>query len=113
MTPHDIKNFIQGYAKYADVANLPLHQKEQVMLRMYMCKPCLDAGKCSKCGCSTPAMFYAPAKVDAARKFPEFFSQTQWEILKANINEYAEFISQLNAEPPTLRSVELVSNDPT
>jgi hypothetical protein len=40
-------------------------------------------------------MFYAPSKQDALGRFAEFFSPTQWEALKNNIESYAEFFSTL------------------
>ncbi len=65
---NNVQNFIQGYKNLYLHDTLPLHIQEQVQLRSYLCSPCLTNGKCLRCGCKTPAMFYAPEKRDEAGK---------------------------------------------
>lgn len=92
--PSDIKNYIQGNAKY--YLGAKPHEREQAKLRAYLCSPCLVDGRCKVCKCSTPNMFYAPNKIDSEQKWGPFLSEIQWKALKENINEYKEFIDSLN-----------------
>lgn len=88
---HNIRNLVEGYYNHLNQEELPKHLKEQVLFRAYACKPCLDNGKCTKCGCKTPHMFYSPAKKDSDGKWAEFLNEAQWNSLKENIDLYAEF----------------------
>lgn len=90
----DVRNFIEGYAKF--YSHLPQHEQDQVALRAFLCKPCTDNGACFKCGCKTPQMFYAPSKIDSDGKFAEFLNENQWRALVTNIEQYYEFITNLN-----------------
>lgn len=73
----DIRNFLEGYSNYYAQVHLPDHIREQVELRAFLCKPCLDNGKCLYCGCKTPQMFFAPSKKDSKGRFAEFLSEDQ------------------------------------
>lgn len=101
LTPQDVANFLQGNLKHlsSQYFDLPLHEVQQVALRAYLCKPCLDNGKCLICNCKTPEMFYAPNKVDKDGKFDTFLSKGQWEALVNNINEYRNFINMIDVHP--------------
>jgi hypothetical protein len=91
----DVKNFVEGNVKY--YTSTQPHETEQILLRMYLCKECLDNTKCLHCGCKTPHMFYAPNKQDSLGRFAEFFSKNQWEALKNNIIEYEHFFRLLSS----------------
>lgn len=65
-----VRDFVEGYWNlFQSKFNiLPLHIREQAIFRAYKCEPCLKNKSCLKCGCSTPALFYAPLKKDADGK---------------------------------------------
>lgn len=89
---HNAQNFVQGTTLHAVKDALPLHIEEQVALRAFLCSPCLENKSCDICHCSTPQMFYAPKKQDSRNRWAEFLSHSQWEALKNNIDDYAQFI---------------------
>lgn len=91
----DVQNFVQGNIKYMTKDSLPKHQLEQIELRKYMCSSCNNSTHCLHCGCKSPNLFYAPGKVDAQGKWGPFLSEIQWEILKDNIDKYAEYFKIL------------------
>ena len=101
VTPQDATNFVQGTFKHATskLFELPPHEQQQADLRAYLCKPCLDNGKCLICQCKTPQMFYAPQKVDKDGKFAQFLNKEQWEALVNNIDEYYKFIKEYGNPP--------------
>lgn len=68
ITPHNIRNFLEGTRNSLSSRNLKKHQQEQVIYRAAKCKDCLELGRCHTCGCSTPGLFYSPNKTDAAGK---------------------------------------------
>lgn len=113
MEVKDIKNFFQGYAKYANRDNLPPHQQEQVQLRMFLCAPCLQNGSCTECGCKTPQMFYSPHKQDSKGHFSDFLSSQQWDSLKNNYELYHEFFRQLAASKLDGSDAGLLEDKPT
>lgn len=92
-----IKDYLQGNLNYANKDSLPTHIQEQVLLRAFLCKSCLDATKCHVCKCSTPQMFFSPSKKDSLNRWAEFLSHAQWEALKLNYESYAEFFKELNS----------------
>lgn len=91
----DIRNVVEGYYNKLNQETLEPFIQEQILLRAYLCKPCLNNGKCTHCGCKTPHMFYSPNKVDSLNKWGTFMTQVQWEALKNNIDSYAEFFKTL------------------
>lgn len=95
ITGSNVRDFIQGNSKYLLRNGLPQWQQEQIELRKFLCKDCANSSNCHVCGCKVPNLFYAPLKVDANNKWGPFFSEVQWEILKNNIDQYAEFIKIL------------------
>jgi hypothetical protein len=68
ITPHNIRNFLEGTRNSLSSRNLQKHEQEQVIYRAAKCKDCLELGRCHTCGCSTPGLFYSPKKRDAAGK---------------------------------------------
>lgn len=90
----DIKNFLEGTLN--QYRSLPDHQREQAEMRAFLCQPCLQKGKCTHCGCKTPAMFLSPSKEDSEQKWGKFLDETQWTALKNNITQYHEYLSTLN-----------------
>lgn len=73
VTPSNVRNFLEGNANY--FLGSPEHIKEQAELRASLCSPCLENGKCKKCGCKTPHMFYAPNKVDSAGRWSSMLTE--------------------------------------
>jgi hypothetical protein len=84
ITPANIMNFIQGNINFYINQNAR-HHLEQFLYRAYLCRDCLENGKCPHCGCTTPQMFFAPNKEDALGKWPTFFyNEEEWEAYKAS-----------------------------
>jgi zinc D-Ala-D-Ala carboxypeptidase len=98
VTPQNVTNYLQGNLKHlsSQYFDLPIHEAQQIALRAYLCKPCLNNGKCLICSCKTPEMFYAPNKLDSAGKFAQFLNKDQWETLVNNIDEYHNYIKGMN-----------------
>jgi len=96
VTIQDVKNFVQGNYKYYIQQSLPVHEEEQALLRAFLCKPCVENGKCLVCNCTTPNMFFAPQKKDSLQRWAEFLSPSQWEALKNHYHLLPEFFSQLD-----------------
>jgi hypothetical protein len=96
----DINNFIQGYTNKVKSRFdlLDIHIKEQAMWRAFLCNECLDNGKCLICKCSTPAMFYAPGKVDSKGRWGTMVSKEEWEKFKISNQQYKDFIDASNSE---------------
>lgn len=90
ITIKDIKNYVEGnlnmYKQRSTFIKLPIHIQEQAVVRAFLCAPCLKAGACSECGCSTPELFYAPKKVDEMGKWGEMYSAEEWEEYKKEQN---------------------------
>lgn len=103
VTTQDVANYVQGTLKHvaSKYIDLPLHEAQQIELRAYLCKPCLDNGKCLICQCKTPEMFYAPNKIDKEGKFAQFLNKEQWEALVNNIDDYYKFIKE-NGDSPKI-----------
>lgn len=68
ITVKNVQAFAQGNIRHLHPSTMPPHQAEQVKYRAKLCDSCLQAGKCTVCGCRTPQLFYAPNKKDAAGK---------------------------------------------
>lgn len=83
---NNIKNFASGYwNKFMDDSHfmsLKPHVKEQVLYRANLCRPCYVNGSCLECGCKTPEMFYAMAKVDSKERWGKMMNEEQWEKFK-------------------------------
>ena len=79
ITPANIGHFIQGNFNYLTRNDLPEHIKVQAQERAVICKPCLDNGSCTACGCKTPAVFYAPHKSCKLGKWGPMMNKAQWE----------------------------------
>jgi hypothetical protein len=102
----NIKNFASGYwNKLRDDSHfmsLQPHVKEQVLYRMNLCRECYVNGSCLECGCKTPEMFYAVAKVDSKERWGKMLSAKEWEEFKINneLNALAltTFIVETNKE---------------
>ena len=103
---------MQGYwnlfnKKYNTLAQ---HIKEQAVWRASKCPACLSNGSCSNCGCSTPALFYAPRKTDSDGKWHEMLDQNEWNDYKETDEEYKKFVTLMEdekLEPNTDSIIEL------
>lgn len=95
VTPDNIRNFVSGnYNFYVSNYNKPdkIHQLEQFMYRAYLCRDCLENGKCKHCGCTTPNLFFAPRKMDSENKWPPFFFDMEgWDEYKQRHRQAMEF----------------------
>ena len=61
LTLKDIKNVVEGNNNYY-LSTLSPEVLSEIDKRMEACPLCVTAGKCIKCGCKTPEMFYALSK---------------------------------------------------
>jgi len=90
MTFNNIKDFVQGYynyfRNYLDDESLPKHVREQALYRAMQCVGCLNNGKCTECGCATPAMFFSPGKEDSLGRWGKMIDSAEWEIFKSENN---------------------------
>ena len=86
MKLEDVINFVKGnwnYLQYQLKSNkIKQEVKEQALHRAMLCSPCLEEGKCKICGCSTPAMFFAPDKEDSLGSWGKMMSKQRWEKYK-------------------------------
>jgi len=107
ITPSNIRNFVEGNINFY-TKSYPRYQLEQFLYRAYLCKPCLENGKCTHCGCKTPQMFFAPRKQDSQDKWPPFyFHEIDWEDYKRKhlkAMEFSDYLSQniLDNTDPTV-----------
>jgi hypothetical protein len=96
LNPKNIKHFIEGnYMMWKDQltnTGIAKHYKEQAIYRALLCKPCLENGSCTECGCKTPNMFFSITKEDALGNWGEMLEQEEWEAFKKhnNIDELPE-----------------------
>ena len=99
ITPGNIRNFVEGNKNFIFSKNLPQFYLHQFYYRAYLCRNCLSNGKCVKCGCHAPAIFFAPRKHDALDRWPEFFfSEDRWEEFKSSSEEYSKYQEVLAKE---------------
>lgn len=86
----NVSNFIEGninfFIENTSFFKLPTHIKEQAELRAKLCKPCLDAGACTECGCMTPEMFYASNKTCDKGLWSEMLGINDWAKWKEDYN---------------------------
>lgn len=104
ITPENINNFLSGHTNYL-LRNtlLPKYIKEQAEWRMKVCQPCVKAGKCLKCGCKSPQLFYAPLKTDKDGKWGTMVSKTEWDEFKRTSPQYSRYYG-MKEENPDSRS---------
>lgn len=82
ITPANAVNFAEGNYRYYS-GDYPAHYLEQFIYRTYLCKDCLEYGKCKICKCTMPQKAFAPRKTDAMNKWPPFkFNAEDWEQYK-------------------------------
>lgn len=74
----NVRNFIEGNAKYALYSHLPLAEREQAFYRSFLCEECLTNTRCVVCNCTTPNMFFAPKKVCSKKKWDTMLSPQEW-----------------------------------
>lgn len=91
----DPLNFVQGTINYHTKSSMPVYYKQQVLMRMLFCRPCMVNGKCTECGCKTPEMFFSPLKADSKGRWIEFFNEKQWNFLMENIDKLNPVVKQL------------------
>jgi len=96
ITIRDARNFIEGNL-YSILGNKlrPWYVTEQALFRAFKCYPCLKAGKCLRCGCSTPQMFFAKAKIDPDGKWGIMMGKYEWEEYRKTA-DYLDTIRQIN-----------------
>lgn len=83
---------LSAYAQYKKICLEGIHLEseiivaycEQVVWRMYgRCRPCLEAGKCVDCTCTTPGNMFTPRYTcSSAGGFPEMMNPDEWELFK-------------------------------
>lgn len=95
-----IRDFVQGYWNlfHYKTDKLAQHIREQAVWRASKCPACLSNKSCYKCGCSTPALFYAPRKTDSDGKWEAMLDQDGWENFKKSSKAYQDFITLLEDE---------------
>lgn len=98
ITEENILNFLSGYKNLAltKIKKSPPWMEEMVEYRAFLCKPCLDNGKCLYCGCSTPGLFYAPLKKDPQKRWPTILNEEAWNQFKESDPEYKKYIEIKN-----------------
>ena len=92
---NNIKNFVQGtwnkFKQDSYFLSLPVHIQEQAIYRATLCIECYMSSECLVCGCTSPQLFYAPAKEDANEKWKAMLNEPEWNKFKEenniNINE--------------------------
>jgi len=87
---------MEGNAYWIIAKILPAHYRDQAEWRAYLCKDCLETGKCKECGCKTPQMFYAPNKKDKLDKWGPMLSKKEWEKMKPTIPYFNDSNSIIN-----------------
>lgn len=117
----DITNFIEGnylYLKYYLEKDIEKHIKEQALYRAFLCLECLEKGRCVVCNCNTPAMFFAPKKVDSKDKWGKMLNSKDWEIFKKennielpqSLNDLINKIKMKDFNFKNLKKTDFVSN---
>lgn len=119
ITPSNIRNFVEGNINFY-TKSYPRYQLEQFLYRAYLCKPCLENGKCTHCGCKTPQMFFAPRKQDSQDKWPPFyFHEIDWDEYKRKHHKamaFSDYLSQNildNTDPSVKHDIHAIIQDAT
>jgi hypothetical protein len=97
-------NFIQGNLNYLSAKmnqfsalspflGLDEYVLEQAMLRAYLCRDCMENGKCTVCNCTTPNMFFSPNKTDSKGKWGVMVDKDTWEEHKKNSENWTQFVA--------------------
>lgn len=55
---------------------------EQVVYRSIMCKPCVEAGSCTGCGCTMPDAIMAPNNWCSEGKWQPMMDKERWQNYK-------------------------------
>ena len=55
---------------------------EQVIYRLNSCRPCLEKGECTHCGCKTPDLFFDKDMVCSGGQWPAMKKTEDWESFK-------------------------------
>lgn len=74
----NVRNFIEGNAKYALYSHLPLAEREQAFYRSFLCEECLTNTRCVVCNCTTPNMFFAPSKTCSKERWDAMLPPKEW-----------------------------------
>ena len=82
-SPKKLFSVVMGFALNCLI---PSHVFEQYVLRFYDkdCKPCLDKGKCTMCGCNTKAKMWSPLEEDSGDNWgPIIWNKEEYESLRS------------------------------
>lgn len=94
ITKKNITNFATGIHKWMVRQKLEDYEYEQYIFRAFLCRPCTIRGKCDKCGCHTPYMYFSPEKMDERGNWPSFAeSEEDWKLYKEGSSTYRQFNS--------------------
>ena len=88
ITLKNIKAYIEGNTRMLgdNFGIVDEHIKEQVAYRATICKECVDAGKCTYCGCKVPGKLYVKESCNKGERFPNLMSKEDWEKFKNENN---------------------------
>ena len=94
----DIRDYITGHTYWLIAKLLPRHIQEQAEYRAQLCRDCLFAGACKKCGCKTPHLFFAPGRQDKLDKWGPMMNKKDWEARKKQISNGGDIPSRDNGD---------------
>jgi len=79
ITLKNIRQYLEGNSRMMldNVGLVGEHIQEQIAYRMLLCKGCLIAGACEKCGCSVPGKLYVSQSCNPD-KFPDLMNEEDW-----------------------------------
>lgn len=96
-------NFIQGninylaskVSRFMPFMGLEDYILEQALLRAYLCRECMENGRCVVCKCTTPNMFFSPNKTDSKGKWGVMVEKDTWEENKVNDENWKQFVEYI------------------
>ena len=84
LTVNNIKSVIRAYSNIAadktGIKSIPEHIRIQIKLRKAICNDCYNAGKCIKCSCKVPDLFYDPKRVDSLNRWGPMLSEQAFNV---------------------------------
>lgn len=108
LTFDNVKSFIRGntnmYLDKLGVEVLEDYEKIQVLLRQTLCSPCVDAGKCLVCNCTTPNLFYDTKRIDSKAKWRQMLNKEEWD-------KFIKEASDKNVSVDNLEALSLLYSD--
>ena len=88
ITLKNIKAFVEGNARMLgdNFGVVDKHIQEQVAYRAALCSDCMEAGKCTYCGCKVPGKLYVKESCNKGDRFPNMMDKEEWEEYKNENN---------------------------